>query len=291
MSKENIGKIYSRRRFILKPHFNNANNLNNTSANNSKGAQNNSNVKNSTPKIKDSGLNVGTKSPSISNLGLKRSETKKKLRKKIIKFIIISILLMLILQLFFYYFEPIFEAMCEEKVKSLATIITNQQSTIVMNKYQYEELYTIEKDSNGNIVIIKSNVVPINNMISELTENIQNEFDKIENPTVNIALGNLSGIYFLSGSGPEIPIEVSITGTVDTEIKSEFIAQGINQTLHRVYVDFECNMQIVTPLKNYNKKVTNQVIIAEHVIVGNIPNSYYNLEGMESDMDTLNVME
>lgn len=258
MSKENIGKIYSRKRFLLKPQFNSA---------------------------------KGEKNDGVKNSASTNNNAKKKLRKKIIKLIIIAILIMLIIQLVFYYFEPIFEAMCEEKVKSLATIITNQQSTLVMKKYQYEELYTIEKDSNGNIVIIKSNVVPINNLISELTENIQNEFDKIENPTIYIPLGNLSGIYLLSGSGPEIPIEVSITGTVDTEIKSEFIAQGINQTLHRVYVNFECNMKIVTPLKNYNKKVTNQVIIAEHVIVGNIPNSYYNLEGIESDMDTLNVLD
>ena len=49
------------------------------------------------------------------------------------------------MQLIFYWFEPVFETMCEEKVKSLAIIITNQQSTVVMEKYKYEELYTIEK--------------------------------------------------------------------------------------------------------------------------------------------------
>ena len=285
MSKENIGKIYSRKRFLLKTQLNSAKGEKNDGVKNSASTNNNARTK------KSANIDQRENQPNINSLGFKSNDAKKKLRKKIIKLIIIAILIMLIIQLVFYYFEPIFEAMCEEKVKSLATIITNQQSTLVMKKYQYEELYTIEKDSNGNIVIIKSNVVPINNLISELTENIQNEFDKIENPTIDIPLGNLSGIYLLSGSGPEITIEVSITGTVDTEIKSEFIAQGINQTLHRVYVNFECNMKIVTPLKNYNKKVTNQVIIAEHVIVGNIPNSYYNLEGIESDMDTLNVLE
>ena len=196
-----------------------------------------------------------------------------------------------LIQFIFYYFEPVFEAMCEEKVKSLAILITNQQSTKVMNKYQYDELYTIEKDTNGNIVVIRSNIVPINNLISDLTENIQKEFDKIENPKIKIPLGSLSGIYFLSGSGPELSLEVSVTGTVYTDIKSEFIAQGINQTLHRVYVNFECYMQIVTPLKNYTKKITNQVIIAEHVIVGRIPDSYYNLEGIESRMNALNILE
>ena len=229
--------------------------------------------------------------PNSSRNAKKVSDKSSKIKKKIFKFCIILIVLLLIYRLMFSYIEPIFEAMCEEKVKSIATIITNQQSTIVMNNYQYEELYTIEKDTNGNIVIIKSNVVPINNMISELTENIQREFDKIENPKIEIAIGGLTGMYFLAGFGPNIPIEVSVTGTVDTEVKSEFIAQGINQTLHRIYVIFDCKMQIVTPLKNYEKTIVNQVIIAEHVIVGNIPDSYYNLEGMSNPADTLNVID
>ncbi len=270
----NIGKIYSRKRFI---GWLNAGN---------KGLNSISNAKN---KYKIG--NNDNRRKYGSKHGSKYGGGRNKLKIQIIKIVIILIIIIALLQLIFYYFEPVFETMCEEKVKSLAILITNQQSTIIMNKYQYDELYTIEKDSNGNIVVIKSNVVPINNLISDLTENIQKEFDKIENPEIKIPLGSLSGIYFLSGSGPEISLDVSVTGTVDTEIKSEFVAQGINQTLHRVYVKFECHMKIVTPLKNYTKKVTNQVILAEHVIVGNIPNSYYNLEGIESRMDALNILE
>ena len=234
-------KVYSRRRFLIKPLFGNKN-------------------------------------------------SHKKINSKYKKLIFLIIILMIIIKIILSYFEPIFETMCEEKAKSIATIITNQQSTIIMNKYQYEELYTIEKDEAGNIVIIKSNVVPINNMISDLTENIQNEFNDIEKTKINIPFGNLLGIYFLSGMGPNIPIQVAISGTLDTEVKSEFIAQGINQTLHRVYVNFECNVKIVTPLKNYEKMITNQVIIAEHVIVGNIPDSYYNFDNIREE-DALNTIE
>ena len=159
-----------------------------------------------------------------------------------------------------------------------------------MNKYQYEELYTIEKDDSGNIVIIRSNVVPINNMISDLTEAIQNRFNEVENTKIEIPVGNLVGTYYFSGVGPSIPAQVRTSGTLDTEVKSEFVAQGINQTLHRVYVNFECYVKILTPIKNFQKKITNQVIIAEHVIVGNIPDSYYNLEGMSGANDVLNVI-
>ena len=189
------------------------------------------------------------------------------------------------------YIEPVFESLCEDKVKSIATIISNQESTIAMNKYQYEELYTIEKDGAGNVVIIKSNVVPINNMISDLTEAIQNRFNEMENTQIDIPVGNLFGTYYFSGVGPSIPAKVRLSGSVDTEIKSEFLAKGINQTLHRIYVNFECYVKIVTPIKNFQKKITNQVIIAEHVIVGNIPDSYYNLEGMTGVDDVLNVIE
>ena len=189
------------------------------------------------------------------------------------------------------YIEPVFETLCEEKVKSVATIISNQESTKAMNKYQYEELYTIEKDSEGDIVIIRSNVVPINNMISDLTEGIQNRFDEMEETTIDIPIGNLFGLYYFSGVGPSIPTKVVMAGTLDTEVKSEFLAKGINQTLHRIYVNFECYVKIITPIKNFEKKVTNQFLVAEHVIVGNIPDTFYNLEGMSGTDDVLNVIE
>lgn len=213
------------------------------------------------------------------------------IKRKILKIIIIFMVLILCFRMMLNYIEPIFEAMCEDKVKSIATIISNQESTVVMNKYQYDELYTIEKDEAGNIVIIRSNVVPINNLISDLTENIQNRFNELEKTQINIPIGNLFGTYFFSGVGPNIPIKVVTSGTIENEIKSEFIAKGINQTLHRIYVDFQCNVRILTPIKNYEKTVTNQFIIAEHVIVGNIPGSYYNFNGVDNPDDTLNMIK
>jgi len=213
------------------------------------------------------------------------------IKRKTLKILLVLGIVIAIYMLTFKYIEPVFESLCEDEVKSRATIISNQESTKIMNKYQYEELYTIEKDETGNIVIIKSNVVPINNLISDLTESIQNRFNEMENTQINIPIGNLFGTYYFSGVGPSIPAKVLLSGTLDTEVKSEFLAKGINQTLHRIYVNFECYVKIVTPIENFQKRITNQVIIAEHVIVGNIPDSYYNLEGMNGTEDVLNVIQ
>lgn len=95
--------------------------------------------------------------------------------------------------------------------------------------------------------------------------------------------GSFTGLKFLSGSGPKIKVEISSIGNVKTDLKSEFIAKGINQTLHKIYLQIDCEVNILTPFDSISKKITNQILIGEHVIVGNIPNTYYNLEGVNKD--------
>ena len=102
--------------------------------------------------------------------------------------------------------------------------------------------------------------------------------------------GSFTGFKLLSGKGPGVPIRISSIGNVETDLRSEFTSQGINQTLHRVYLQIECEVSILTPYKDITEKITNQVLIAENVIVGKIPNTYYNLNGIDSGT-TLEVIE
>ncbi len=95
----------------------------------------------------------------------------------------------------------------------------------------------------------------------------------------------------LAGRGPGIKIRISSIGDVETDLRSEFTAQGINQTLHRVYLQVKCNVNILTPFDNIAREITNQVLLIENVIVGNIPNTYYNLEGINGNSDVLEVIE
>ena len=70
-------------------------------------------------------------------------------------------------------------------------------------------------------------------------------------------------------------------GQVTTEVKTEFKAQGINQTVYRIYLEIICNVDIVTSYKTIETKITNQVLLEETVIVGGVPETYYNLEGLQ----------
>lgn len=209
--------------------------------------------------------------------------------RKFIKTSLIILIALLVMSSILNYINPIYETMCEQKAKALATIITNEKSSEVMKNYKYEEMYSIEKDANGNINMITANISPINEIMSDIANLIQKEFNKTEKTKIKIPLGSFTGNYLLSGFGPDVPISISISGTIDTEMKSEFIAHGINQTLHRVYLEISCTVMILTPIRNIEKDIVNQVLLGEHLIVGNIPSAYYNLEGMENYKDTINL--
>ncbi len=53
--------------------------------------------------------------------------------------------------------------------------------------------------------------------------------------------------------------------------------------MHRVYLQVVCEVSVVTPYDSISERITNQVLIAENIIVGKIPNTYYNLEGIDTN--------
>lgn len=214
-----------------------------------------------------------------------------KRRKKIIEIIFILIIAFSVVKLVLDAVLPIFNTLCENRAKSIATMISNEQATIVMTEHSYDELFTIEKDNNGNVVMIKANVVPINEIISDVANKIQEQLDQKGREDVEIALGSFTGFKLLAGRGPGIKIRISSIGNVETDLRSEFTSQGINQTLHRVYLQVKCRVSILTPFNDIEQEITNQVLLAENVIVGNIPSTYYNLEGLNGKSDALELVE
>ena len=219
---------------------------------------------------------------------------KKKIRQKIKKitpFLLIMVVSFITCYLIWMAIDPIFETLCKDEAKGIATIITNEQSTVVMEEHSYNEFFSIQKDENGNIQMISANILTINAITSDIALKIQRELDNTSQKQVNIAIGSATGIKMLSGFGPKVNLRISTAGSVDTNLKSEFIAQSINQTLHRVYLEVECKVNILTPFSTIQEKIFNQVVLAENVILGEIPSTYYNFDGLESSTDLLETME
>lgn len=90
------------------------------------------------------------------------------------------------------------------------------------------------------------------------------------------------GSKLLAGMGPKVAVKFLDTGTVETTVRSEFKSAGINQTIHRIYLDVTCNVSVLTPYRTTDTSIKNEIMIAENVIVGTVPSTYYNLEGMQT---------
>lgn len=138
--------------------------------------------------------------------------------------------------------------------------------------------------------MISANIISINEIISDIPIKIQEELNKKENSKFNISMGSFTGSRILSGRGPQVEIKMSTIGNLDTDLRSEFIDAGINQTLHKIYLQIDCKVVILTPFKTIEEKIANQVLLSEAVIIGTTPDTYYNFEG-ETQGHELEIIE
>ena len=205
----------------------------------------------------------------------KNSPQNRKIRNSIFLIVVISVITVFAI---LRAINPIIDALCIDKAKNLATVISNKQATQIMNEYKYEDFVNVVRDSNGDITLIQTNTKNINEVISDIPNKIVEEMEKQSESYISIHLGSVLGNTVFSALGPEIHIKIENVGNVVKKLESEFISEGINQTMHRIYLNIECEATILTPYNTITQKIENQVLIAESVIIGNIPNAYYNIE-------------
>ena len=185
---------------------------------------------------------------------------------------------------------PIIERQCRVKARSLATEFANEACINNMQNITYDDLCTIEKDETNDVSLIKMNSININKLNSKIALEVQ---EKLNDTTISefyVKLGSFTGIKLIAGRGPDVEVRMSTIGEVTTELKSEFEEMGVNQTLHRLYINVNCNVSLLTPFKDVDEHITAQVLISETVISGDIPDAYYDLEGVSAE-DTMNMMQ
>lgn len=185
--------------------------------------------------------------------------------------------------------NPTLERQSKIIARSLAEGLTNSITKEEIQNYKYEDLCSIQKDENGNISMLNLNIINVNKLTSTITSRLQKEINNNNNSIIKISLGSVTGNKLLMGRGPKINVKVETIGNIQTSIRSEVKEAGINQSLHKIYLNIECNMAIISAYKDTDEKITTEVLIAEAVIVGKIPETYYNLNGIGVD-DTMNMM-
>lgn len=184
--------------------------------------------------------------------------------------------------------DPIFENLCKDRANEIATRILNEEATEVLKKYNYKEIVSITKTEKNNI--LKTDVSVINQIASDLALQVSNRLKNLADQKIKIPIGAISGNKYLFGIGPGISITIIPSGTVTTELKTEFREQGINQTVYRIYLEVVCDEKILTSYNSIDTKIINQLLLVETLIVGDVPATYYNLDGIETE-NSIDIIE
>lgn len=226
---------------------------------------------------------------SRKRIVIPRIKTKKKsINTKLSKVITIVLIAMLTVYFLMNAISPIFENLCAKEASIEAINIITNSANNVLKKYNYQDIVSIIKSENSNI--LKTDVVVINNIATEITSQITNNLNELEKGNIRIPIGALTGSKFLTGTGPDIKIKIVPMGIVNSKIRTEFKEQGINQTMYRIFLEINCEIRILMPYKTIERKIQNQILLVETAIVGDVPETYYNLESLTKD-ETLRLID
>ena len=151
----------------------------------------------------------------------------------------------------------------------------------------YEELIDAQMDAQGRVSMLRANTMRMNELASQTALLAERELGSAENQVVEIPLGAALGVSFLSGLGPRLEVQILPVGAVHTSFDTEFETAGINQTRHKIFLNLRATVSLIVPTGSQLVEVTSTVPIAESIIVGEVPESFVDVNNEE---DMLNLI-
>lgn len=158
---------------------------------------------------------------------------------------------------------------------------------VVGEGLEYGELMEIRLDSAGKVAMLRADTMHMNQIATQTAIQAQQELNDIANQMVDVPLGAALGIRFLGGFGPRISVQIVPVGAVSTRFETEFETAGINQTRHKIFLTLETTVSLIVPADSRQVEVVSTVPIAESIIVGNVPDSFVDVNDTE---DMLNLI-
>lgn len=193
-------------------------------------------------------------------------------------FTIIMFSLALFGVVFIYYFDkviaPTVLMVADGEMRTKTVDIINKNILEVYgsgSEFNYQEIVTIQKDENGKINNINTDTMMLNKLATELAIKSQKEIKEVGSVGVKMPIGYVTKNNILSYFGPTITVKMEPIGRVDTSYESTFESAGINQTIHKIYINFTTNIKVILPLQSREVEVKHQIPISENIIVGEVP--------------------
>ncbi len=212
-------------------------------------------------------------------MGRKRKRTLNKLK---VSFLVLLLLFFVLTGSFVWAFKTQIEPNLEEVGGIRAKVMVQQIVNQAVNGQLYEagdmeELLIRKTGSDGQMEILQANTQAMNLLMTEISKELQKQYSQREEDIYFVPLGVLLGDRILSQTRPEIRLRIRPLSVSNIDFKTEFESQGINQTKYKVYLELTSEVKVLAPFTEETFQVATTVLMAEAIILGNVPGSYVSV--------------
>lgn len=200
--------------------------------------------------------------------------------KKFIAYVLIitGILTVVFFYAFSVHLRPRILSVSQRFVKNeVSMIIDEEVKNLMLEEFlSYDKITFITRDSEGKVTSVSINSVLVNNFANELDIKIGDRVESAETIRNDVYLSGLIGSDLLAGIGPKIPIKFQPVSVTHADISHSFEEAGINQTIHTIRLSVSIDIEILLPLAHSTITVVSEMPIAQTLIIGNVPKTYFN---------------
>lgn len=202
--------------------------------------------------------------------------------RKLLRLLIVLLVIIIAGLVFFRvkFNEPI-RALAETQVRNTTSDLINDaiDRQIEKGTIQYDRMVYFEKDLDGKITALKTNMSEVNRLKTDILNIINDEILALSTDDLGVPLGSIFLPELLSGRGPEIPVQILTIRNSDASFTSDFSEAGINQTLQQLNMHVSVDVTVLVLGQTDSFTVSSQVVVAETIIVGDVPDTYFQTGG------------
>ena len=169
------------------------------------------------------------------------------------------------------------ETVVSNRINGLVTAAVEE--ALQSGAFQYDHLVTFEKDGEGRITALQSNIAEFNRLQAAIIQDVLARLGEVSTSELTIPLGTLTGSALMAGRGPALSVRMQTVGSASARFINAFSDAGINQTTHRILLEVNVSVSVLLPGFQTDTQVSNRFSVAETVIVGSVPESYVYFNG------------
>ena len=203
------------------------------------------------------------------------------IRKILLAFLLLAVFAVVLLLAFRIRYHDAIRELAETQVRNATSDLINDaiDKQIETGNIRYDRIVYFEKDLEGRITALKTNMTEINRLKTSILNLINDEILALDTTDIAIPVGSLLFPEFFSGRGPGIPVQILSIRNSDGSFSSYFSEAGINQTLHQLTMDVSVDVSVLVLGKTESFTVNSQVVVAETIIIGQVPNTFLQTGG------------